>query len=260
MSAPGRGVARAWVTLEEVDSTNAEAMRRAVAGAIGPLYVRADRQTAGRGRSGRAWSAPDGNLALSRLGPLDCAPQVVPQLSLVAGLAVHRACAGLLGGTDAGRRLKLKWPNDLLLDGGKLAGVLVEATTVGGQRVAVIGIGVNLAVAPAVPGRRTSALVDAAAGESAVAPAAAAERVADALDEALDEWDEGRGFGRLREAWLAAAIALGTAMTIETPQGRVAGSFGGLGEGGALLLRTEAGRLQSFAYGDVTLASEQEMS
>ena len=247
------------LVLPQVDSSNAEAFRLALKGETGPLYIRAERQTAGRGRSGRAWSAPNGNLALSRLGPLQCPPQAVPQISLVAGVAVHRACAALLSGYEAAvARLHLKWPNDLLLDGAKLAGILIESTTVGGQSIAVIGIGINLSTAPEVAGRRTAALAE-VAGRS-IPPAEAAECVVVHLEQALSAWAEARAFNLIRAQWLERATPVGAAMTIETGNGRIGGAFAGLDAGGALLLRTSSGTLQTFTYGDVTLASEQEMS
>lgn len=111
-----------FVELDQIDSTNAEAMRRVLAGERGPLYIRAERQTAGRGRSGRQWVASQGNLALSRLGPVGCSMASVPQLSLVAGVAIYRAAMAVLGERIGHAALLLKWPNDVLLDGAKLAG------------------------------------------------------------------------------------------------------------------------------------------
>ncbi|MGD9670072.1 MAG: biotin--[acetyl-CoA-carboxylase] ligase [Hyphomicrobiaceae bacterium] len=247
-----------WVELEEVDSTNAEAMRRALAGERGPLYIRADRQTAGRGRSGRVWEAPTGNLALSRLGRTGAPAGAVPQLSLVAGVAVYKSAAAALGLGDNARRLLLKWPNDVLLDGAKLAGILVEATTVGGEQIAVIGIGLNVAHAPEIPGRRTAALAAVAGPEPVLSDVT--RDVARHLDDALALWDEGRGFDAIRHAWLSASTPKGTAMTIENRMGQVTGFFRGLDADGALVLVDGEGRLRRYAYGDVTLASEQEMS
>lgn len=258
MVAAGPTIEPRWIELDEIDSTNAEAMRRAVAGERGPLYIRANRQTAGRGRSGRAWVAPAGNLALSRLGRIGAPPGLVPQMSLVAGLAVWTAVAAVLGESDAAALLQLKWPNDVLLNGAKLAGILVEATMVGGEPVAVIGIGLNVAYAPEVPGRRTAALAGAVQRTPVLDEIS--REIARRLEAALVLWDEGRGFEVVRRAWLAAAVREGTAMTIESRAGQVSGTFQGLDADGALLLADEAGRLHRFAYGDVTLASEREMS
>ncbi len=247
-----------WIELNEVDSTNAEAMRRAVKGEAGPLYIRADRQCAGRGRLGRVWQTPEGNLALSRLGRVACPAGSVPQLSLVAGIAVYEAAAWALAETDHLGLLQLKWPNDVLLGGAKLAGILVEATRVNGHLVTVIGIGVNLVHAPEIVGRRTAALASLAT--RSVSPSAFAGLLAQRLEGELAIWEEGLGFDAVRAAWLSRSAPLNTAMTIETSHGRIAGSFGGLDKDGAMILRDDQGRAQRYTFGDVTLASEREMS
>lgn len=247
-----------WIELDEVDSTNAEAMRRAVAGARGPLYIRADRQTAGRGRSGRVWQLGEGNLALSRLGRVGCTPGEVPQLSFVAGVALYRTTVWALGDGGGGGRLTLKWPNDVLLDGAKLGGILIEATRLDDALMAVIGIGLNTCQAPEIPGRRTASLSPVAVKMGS--PRAFASLVARHLEDGLALWDDGHGFSSVRDAWLAGASPEGTQMSIETPEGRVSGRFLGLDEDGSLLMSDQHGDARRFSYGDVTLASEREMS
>lgn len=177
MTAPADGLPASYrlLHLASTDSTNAEAMRSALAGERGPLWVLADSQTTGRGRSGRAWVSSPGNLFASLLietvGPVARAGQ----LSLVAGVAAIDAIrdmgsmggppGGPLGGPLApGAGLRLKWPNDVLLGLAKAGGILVESSTRGAQegRVAVIGIGLNLASAP--PGLEPGATYLAAHG------------------------------------------------------------------------------------------------
>lgn len=246
-----------FVELDQIDSTNAEAMRRVLAGERGPLYIRAERQTAGRGRSGRQWVASQGNLALSRLGPVGCSMASVPQLSLVAGVAIYRAAMAVLGERIGHAALLLKWPNDVLLDGAKLAGVLVEATSIQRELVAVVGIGCNVAHAPDIANRRTTALATATHPPD---PAAFGRLVALHLEAVLGLWDDGRGFEMIRQAWLSASTALGTEMSIQTSAGLVRGFFGGLDDDGGLILRDGRGATQKYTYGDVRLASEREMS
>ena len=247
---PARANGARWVELDEVDSTNSEAMRRAAAGERGVLYIRAERQTAGRGRSGRAWETRGGNLALSRLGAISCPPAAVPQLALVAGVGVHGAIADLIGAQTAAG-LRLKWPNDVLLGGAKVAGILVEASTFGADRVAVIGVGINLAHAPDVPGRATTALARCMAER--VEPRPAAALVASHIERAIALWDEGRGFAAVRSAWLAASLPAGTRLSVNTGAGSAAGVFGGLDDGGALLIELDNGQRQTFSFGDVAL-------
>src|SRR6185312_8602313 len=131
---------------DEIDSTNAEARRRADAGELGPLWITALRQTAGRGRRGRTWETGQGrNLAATLMMVSDRAPRDAAQISFVAALAA----ADLVGAYVPTERVKVKWPNDILVDGKKLVGILVEsgARPSGGLWLAV-GVGVNLAAAP----------------------------------------------------------------------------------------------------------------
>ena len=128
-----------------VGSTNAEALARARNGERGPLWISAERQTAGRGRRGKAWSSPPGNLYATLLVIEPCASALAPQLSFVAGLAVHDTVAETA--SKFATALELKWPNDLLLAGKKLAGLLIESES---RPFAVaIGFGVNCAMHPA---------------------------------------------------------------------------------------------------------------
>ena len=132
---------------DTLGSTNAEALARARAGERGPLWVTAARQTAGRGRRGNAWTSEPGNLYASLLLTDRGAAAHLPELCFVVALAVRDAVGGVQR-RSLRARLKLKWPNDLLLDGAKLAGILIEAESVGGQTVAAAGIGVNCAHHP----------------------------------------------------------------------------------------------------------------
>src|SRR5215469_2812357 len=130
---------------EVLGSTNAEALRLARQGERGPLWIAADRQTAGRGRRGRAWISPRGNLYASLLLTEPAAAEHWSQLSFVAALAMHDAVVEIAG--DLKPLLTIKWPNDLLLAGAKLGGILIEAES--GISAVVVGIGVNCASHPA---------------------------------------------------------------------------------------------------------------
>ncbi|MFZ2469026.1 MAG: biotin--[acetyl-CoA-carboxylase] ligase, partial [Parvibaculum sedimenti] len=133
----------------EIDSTNEEAKRLGEAGEPGPIWITAERQTAGRGRRGREWVSPSGNFMGTLLLRPQANPRKAAELSFVAALAVHDAVDGLL--SPALRPdLKLKWPNDLLHGGKKLAGILLESSGIAGGELAwlAIGIGINLAQYP----------------------------------------------------------------------------------------------------------------
>jgi BirA family transcriptional regulator, biotin operon repressor / biotin---[acetyl-CoA-carboxylase] ligase len=228
---------RGWriVRFGAIDSTNEEARRRALAGAADRLWIVADEQTAGRGRRGRAWISPKGNLHASALMIDPCPPAVAAQLGFVAGVALVRAAKDL-GATDIG----LKWPNDLMSHGAKCAGILVEGVGLGGGRAAcVVGVGANCAHAPHDLGYATSCLTR--TGGQAVGPGELLERLVERFGEALDAWRFGQAFDRIRAAWLDYALGLGERIAIQNGAGRREGVFEGIDAAGRLLMRSERG-------------------
>lgn len=233
---------------ERLDSTNAEALRRAGAGERGPLWIVADVQTAGRGRAGRSWVSEPGNLHASLLITLPVPAPKAYQLSLVAGVAVFDAITAAMSPTPRG--LHLKWPNDILIGGEKAGGILIESTTTADGFAAVIGIGIDIASVPPDLGRPATHL---AAHGSAPAPDPLLGHIATALAGWLATWNSGTGFPAIREAWLNRAHPIGERMSIDTGAERIAGTFGGLDGEGALLLDTGGGT-RRFTFGDVTLA------
>jgi BirA family biotin operon repressor/biotin-[acetyl-CoA-carboxylase] ligase len=240
------------VVLEEVGSTNAEALRLAAAGEPGPLWIVARRQTQGRGRSGRRWASDPGNLYASLLVRLACAQSVVHQLSLVAGVATIEAITAAAGAAVPG--LRLKWPNDVLIGEAKCAGILPESQlgTAGAEMVIVVGIGINLASHPDGLGRATTHL----AGHGIIlTPEKMLEHLAAAMTGWIGGWQCGAGFPGVRAAWLACGSAVGERLTVDTGRERIAGTFLDLDEGGALVLKDSEGRRRKLTFGDVTLAS-----
>jgi len=239
------------VVLEEAGSTNTEAFRLAAEGEAGPLWVVARRQTQGRGRSGRPWVSPAGNLYASLLQRLPCPQSVLHQLSLVAGVAAIDAILSAAGAPLPG--LRLKWPNDVLIGEAKCAGILPESqSAAGGPEVTVvIGVGINLASHPQGLGRAATCLADHGIG---VAPEAMLAALAEALARWLAAWDGGRGFAGVRTAWLGRGGVAGERLTVDTGAQRIAGTFEDLDPTGALILRDQAGRQRRLTFGDVTLA------
>lgn len=219
---------------ESLSSTNDRAIAAAEAGAAPGLIVLAAEQTAGRGRAGRAWASPRGNLFCSVLLPARAVPPG-GAASLLAGLAAHDALAQHV---PAPHRLLLKWPNDLMVGEAKLGGVLVEAgKTASGAPWLVAGIGANLAQVPEGLGRPVTSLAALGAGASP-------ERVAAALAEAFTARLAGfASFGMpwLINAWRARALPEGTPISVRSTAGLVAGRFAGLDGDGALLLATDRG-------------------
>jgi BirA family transcriptional regulator, biotin operon repressor / biotin---[acetyl-CoA-carboxylase] ligase len=213
-------------------STSDLLLRLAAAGEPGGLAVLAHRQTAGRGRDGRAWTSPAGNLHLSVLLRPEAPAREAPRFALLAAVALAEA---LEPHVPPGAELRLKWPNDLLLDGAKLAGVLCESATRpdGGLDFLVIGCGANLAVAPDVPGRATASL-------GSPPP----ELVALSVLRSLAAWQARiarNGAAPLLAAWMRRGPTLGARLTLRAGKGETIGSYAGLAEDGALLLDTGAG-------------------
>jgi BirA family transcriptional regulator, biotin operon repressor / biotin---[acetyl-CoA-carboxylase] ligase len=217
--------------LGAIDSTNEEARRRAFAGDPGHLWITADEQSAGRGRRGRSWASPKGNLYASVL-LIDPCPQVAaPQLGFVAGVALARAAedVGAVG-------TRLKWPNDLVRDGAKCAGLLVEGATIHDRRFAcVVGMGVNCMTAPESVGYPTGVLTTESGG--AIDSDALFLRLVERFDEALATWRVGHAFAAVRSAWLAHATRLGERIRVENGGRRREGTFEGLDGAGRLLFR-----------------------
>jgi BirA family biotin operon repressor/biotin-[acetyl-CoA-carboxylase] ligase len=229
---------------EALGSTNAEALALALTGERGPLWITAERQSAGRGRRGKEWVSPPGNLYATLLLTEPSPPRAAAQLSFVAALALHDALSA--AAPTLASRLALKWPNDLLLAGKKLAGILIE-----GERVPVfavaVGVGVNCVSHPAETAYPATDL--AAAGVSA-APAQVLAAVAVAMNARLAQWRAGEGFGAIRADWLARATGLGEPIRVRLPTRELAGRFKGLDEDGRLLLEGADG-IAPIAAGDV---------
>ncbi|WP_309624003.1 biotin--[acetyl-CoA-carboxylase] ligase [Novosphingobium sp.] len=228
-------------------STNADLAARLAARLAVPegQWLIADRQSAGKGRQGRVWSDGAGNFMGSTVVHRQAADPMPATLALVAGLAVHAAASPLV---PAPLRAMLKWPNDILIGPAKLCGILLEAV---GAAV-IVGIGVNLAQAPQVPGRETIAL-------SAFGPAPDRDLFAAALaghfDRELERW---RSFGLepLLRRWLAAAHPIGTPLAVGEPGDEpLHGTFAGLAADGALQLRLADGTTRTIHAGEVRLAT-----
>jgi BirA family biotin operon repressor/biotin-[acetyl-CoA-carboxylase] ligase len=243
---PGTGL----LILDATDSTNEEARRQAAAGAPVPLWIMARRQSAGRGRQGRRWEDPGGNLFATCLLRPAMPPASAALLSFAACLAVADTFAALAPDVP----VALKWPNDALLNGRKAAGVLLEGSGDGqGMAWLAVGIGINLANAPpqAPEGWPPTSLA-AETGTPPPEPEAALAMLAVAFARWAGQL-EAEGFEPLRRAWLARAARLGEKVTARLPRETVEGVFTDLDASGALVL-SQAGRLRSIQAADVFFA------
>jgi BirA family biotin operon repressor/biotin-[acetyl-CoA-carboxylase] ligase len=217
------------VALDSVGSTNDEAAQLADAGAPEGTVVWSREQTGGRGRRGRHWASPAGNLYTSTILRPDCAASRAAELGFAAALAVADI-------VPAGREVRVKWPNDVLVDGGKIAGILLESAVgqTGQVQHVVAGIGVNVGFAPQLPEMRYPGSALGGSVEAAL------EKLAAALAARLAEWRR-EGFETVRAAWLAKAGPIGAEVDVKLGTELVRGRFAGLDREGALLLETAAG-------------------
>jgi BirA family biotin operon repressor/biotin-[acetyl-CoA-carboxylase] ligase len=217
------------VALDSVGSTNDEAARLAEAGAREGTFVWAREQTGGRGRRGRRWASPVGNLYCSTVLRPECLAARAAELGFVAALAVADMVRD-------GRAVRVKWPNDVLIDGGKVAGILPESSIGQDGHVehVVLGIGVNVGFAPSLPEMRYPGATLGGTVEAAV------EALSAGLARWLAEWRR-HGFETIRAGWLERAGPLGGEVDVKLGEELVRGAFAGMDREGALLLETPAG-------------------
>lgn len=233
------------VALGAVGSTNDEARALAVAGAPDRTFVWAREQTSGRGRRGAAWTSPPGNLYVSAILRPHVPPSRAMQLSFVVAVAMAEAIQ-----QASGIALALKWPNDLLLDGRKTAGILLESAGTGATLDwLVAGTGVNLASHPEALATATHL----GAAGATVTPEILLPLYAGALVAWADRWTAD-GFAPVRAAWLARASGLGGPIVVRLPDSELAGTFADLDETGGLVLDAPGGR-RTVTAGEVFAAA-----
>ena len=232
---------------DTLPSTNTEALALARRGETGPLWVTARQQTSGRGRRGNAWISTPGNLYATLLVCDPAEPENAPQLSFVAALAVHDAIVGRAAALR--EKLALKWPNDVLFGGQKLAGILIESENVEARLAVAIGIGVNCMHHPV---ETAYPATDLAAAGAAVSAEDLFFALSSAMVRRLEQWQRGAGFQSIRTDWLDLAAGMGGEMRVRLPKNReFVGRAEALDERGQLLLRLADGTLQTITAGDV---------
>lgn len=240
----------AWpvTVVATVDSTNEEAKRRARAGNLSPIWLRADVQTAGRGRQGRAWASPAGNLHATALFTLDAGYRQALRVPFAAAVAVAETVERLAPGISP----RLKWPNDVRVDGAKLSGILVESGTTAGRFWVVAGIGMNVAFVPEGAGQAATSLADLRGNglvDAAMAMSVLSERFAAQVAAIADD------FAPIRSAWLHYAEGVGGVVRVRSGQGETyrEGVFEDMAADGGLILRLPDGSRQTITAGDVEL-------
>ncbi len=227
------------IIFDTLGSTNDEALSCARKGDAGKLWITAGSQTRGRGRVGRPWSSPAGNLYASLLLVDPAEARFAPELGFVAGLALARAVGRVAGVSGS---VHIKWPNDLVHGGAKFAGVLVEATQLpGGAFACVLGFGVNCRSHPSGLDYQSTHI----GSFSSVRPSPAElfKVLSSHAVKTLALWDRGRNFAAVREAWLAMALPRGSPLTVKTPLSRKHGRFETIDDRGRLVLSTPSGSI-----------------
>jgi len=245
---------------DSVGSTNAIALERAAAGDAGKLWIVSKKQESGRGRRGRVWATPEGNLAATLLLVETYELKLAATLGFVAGLALADALNAVVparrvavavdagGQGSRGDRFELKWPNDVLADGAKLAGILLESSLLPGNRVALaIGIGVNVVAHPDdVPYPATSLRALGFSGDAETLFLA----LSDAWNENVRIWGNGAGLTEIRQRWLARAAGLGSEVAVRVDGNVVRGVFETIDEDCRFVIRADGGVVK-IAAGDV---------
>ena len=234
------------VTYDQLPSTNTEALTLARQGERGPLWVTAERQSAGRGRRGRTWISEKGNLFASLLLTDPAPGEHWPELSFVAALAIHDAVAEVAPVVKP--QLAIKWPNDLLLTGAKFAGVLIEGEGSGETGAAAVGIGVNCANHPADTDYLAT---DLAAAGAEVAPAVLFSALSAKMLGRLAQWNEGEHFSTIRADWLSRAAGVGETISVRMTDHELVGRFETLDDAGRLVLELPGGGKQTVTAADV---------
>ena len=227
-----------------LESTNGEALARARQGEHGPLWITAERQTAGRGRRGRNWTSEPGNLYASLLLTHPAQAEHWAELSFVAALAAHDAVVAVAPSLKPA--LAIKWPNDLLLSDKKFAGILIEGEN--HADAVVVGIGVNCV---SHPDATDFPATDLAAAGVSVSAADLFGALSNAMLGRLAQWHGGEGFSTIRADWLARAAGRGRQLRVRLADREIVGYFEALDARGGLVLRRSDGSATTVTAGDV---------
>ncbi len=234
---------------DEIDSTILEARRRAERNEISPVWLIAKSQTAGRGRRGRAWTSHSGNLMATLLFSTHQPPQQIALLGFATGVAIAETIDAIAGAGTA----QLKWPNDVFIDGAKVAGIMLDSGSIAsGQTWVALAFGVNLADAPSNIDQKTVCLRDLLPPD---APAPESLAFLASMRPTLEAWSArivSEGFEPLRQAWLQRAYGLGQEARVVQGEQTLEGRIAGLSSRGELELDTATGR-RLIAAGDVFL-------
>ncbi len=234
---------------QTVDSTNSEALRLANSGAIGNFVVVSNLQTGGRGSKGRLWKSIAGNLHASILldSSVDCKKH--PQLSFVIANAVFEALTKLAQEKKINLNIQLKWPNDILIDGKKVGGILLESISLLNKNYVVIGMGINIIEAPANVAFPATSLYD--EGLMLEGSDELLDLIMNKFDKLYKRWAVDNNFIRTRKDWMRRAYNINKVITIDDGNRRLSGTFKEIDFDGSIRIQLAGGQLYNLAAGDV---------
>ncbi len=238
------------VCLDQIDSTNAEALRWAEKGQSKPLWIVAKHQSQGRGRRGRKWITAPGNLFATLLLNWSGPRTVLSELSFVTAVSCADMVENLIENSHCEAQVRLKWPNDILLNGAKAGGILIETSGINTRSIAIaIGIGLNIVNHP------TEALAypttDFVHAGLKVTRSEVFENLAMRFDHYFRQWRQTSGFETIKQRWLDFGPSLGQKLKVNTGTGIITGDFAGLDDHGGLLLSLSDGSQQTVLAGDI---------
>ncbi len=244
------------IAYDTTGSTNDDCLQLARYGDTGKVWITAKQQSKGRGTRGRIWQSQTGNLAASLLLIDPAATKYLGTLSLAASIAAIRSIGHFVAPQKHGK-LRLKWPNDVLLDGKKICGILLESHVIDMRTVMIIGFGINCASHP-IDSDHLAGNIGELGAE--ISPQALFAQLAVEMDLMLSKWDRGHGFSQVRTEWMRYAHAIGTPMSVRTGETNRQGRFETIDEMGNLVLIDPYGTQQIIPAGDVYLSPQQKVA
>lgn len=236
------------ITFEEIDSTNSQALRMASSGASGDFIILSKIQTGGRGTKGRYWNSVAGNLYASILLESKFSPKKNSQLPFLIANAVYEAVKYFANKQNLQLNMKLKWPNDVLIDDKKLAGILIESISIKEKHYVIIGVGVNILYAPKVD-RKTVSLKG--IGIEINNPEDFLNILMSKFETLYQQWKLENNFARTRKDWMRRAYNLNKVITIDDGTRRISGIFKDIGLDGAMRLQLESGQYCNVVSGEL---------
>lgn len=237
-----------YLTFDVIDSTNSEARRVLSRGADGNFVISAGEQISGRGRNGRIWESRPGNLYMSILLEADGFYNRQSDISFVTALAVYDSISEISRTCASKVDLIIKWPNDILINGAKISGILLESIKSNAKHYLIIGIGVNIALSPNLSDKKTISCAD--LNIKNISPSLMLDIIMKHFSYYYNLWQD-KGFTPVRQLWLERSCKRGEVITVSDGRNRISGLFQDIDENGAIVLKLASGEHCKLSTGDV---------